>query len=284
MAPQISITEQARRQANLKLLQKTCDATIQTILQSATHVVLYEFKDNNWNKCGVEGSCFLVASPTSVQLIILNRHSANNFILPVVPTLQVQDQAPYLILQSPSRTSGIWFHSADERIAVTSNLQAVLPQLAAGTFAFPARAASAPPPRAPLPGASSTTVATAAAAAAATTTVNAAEVTQDERDHLAALLSQTALAATSGGGDANTNNNNQRSHSAPKPVATTNPTSSASPPHMPGGSVALDKKALQSTLLSLIQDERFLDLLHSQYLRVVHARAKKNSNSNNNNA
>ena len=281
MAPQISITEQARRQANLKLLQKTCDATIQTILQSATHVVLYEFKDNNWNKCGVEGSCFLVASPTSVQLIILNRHSANNFILPVVPTLQVQDQAPYLILQSPSRTSGIWFHSADERIAVTSNLQAVLPQLAAGTFAFPARAASAPPPRAPLAGASSTTVATATAAA---TTVNAAEVTQDERDHLAALLSQTALAATSGGGDANTNNNNQRSHSAPKPVATTNPTSSASPPHMPGGSVALDKKALQLTLLSLIQDERFLDLLHSQYLRVVHARAKKNSNSNNNNA
>jgi hypothetical protein len=40
--------------------------------------------------------------------------------------------------------------------------------------------------------------------------------------------------------------------------------------------VPLDKKSLQLTLLSLIQDDRFLDLVHSQYLRVIHARAKKN--------
>jgi len=39
--------------------------------------------------------------------------------------------------------------------------------------------------------------------------------------------------------------------------------------------VALDKKSLQLALLSLLQDDRFLELLHSQYLRVVHARAKK---------
>jgi hypothetical protein len=31
-------------------------------------------------------------------------------------------------------------------------------------------------------------------------------------------------------------------------------------------------------LLSLIQDDRFLDLVHSQYLRVVHARTKKGGN------
>ena len=38
----------------------------------------------------------------------------------------------------------------------------------------------------------------------------------------------------------------------------------------------LDKKSLQLALLSLIQDDRFLDLLHSQYLRVARTRAKKN--------
>ena len=239
-----SVTEEARRQANLKLLQRTCDASIQSMLQSATHVVLYEFKDNNWTKCGVEGTCFLVASTQrAVQLIILNRNSANNFVMTVQTQLQVQDQDPFLILQETvplPRTLGIWFHSADERMTMTTQLQAAIQQLATNTFPFPMPVAATPPPRPPPA---------------------PEEVTQDERDHLAALLSSTALGA--------------RSHSAPKAAG-----SNASPSQqMPGGSVALDKKALQLTLLSLIQDERFLDLLHSQYLRVVHARAKKSSNN-----
>ena len=243
-----SVTEEARRQANLKLLQRTCDGSIQLMLQSATHVVLYEFKDNNWSKCGVEGTCFLVASTKRVvQLIILNRNSANNFVMTVQTKLQVQDQDPFLIFQETlpvPRTLGIWFHSADERVAMTTQLQTAIQQVAGDTFPFPVTpAAAAPPPRAPVP----------------------ADVTQDERDHLAALLSSTALGA------------GNRSHSAPKPA-----NNNGSPSQqMPGGSVALDKKALQLTLLSLIQDERFLDLLHSQYLRVVHARAKKSSNNNN---
>ena len=167
------------------------------------------------------------------------------FCLPVVPALQVQEQDPFLILQDTSqqqqqRTWGLWFHSADERIALTRELQTVVTQIANHTFVFPTAAtpvaAPTPPTRAPT------------------------DVTQDERDHLAALLSQTALGAA-------------RSQSAPKSATT----GSTPPPSVPGGSVALDKKALQLTLLSLIQDERFLDLLHSQYLHVVHARAKKNS-------
>lgn len=267
-----SVTEEARRQANLKLLQRTCDASIQAMLQSATHVVLYEFKDNNWAKCGVEGSCFLVASTKCVvQMIILNRNSANNFALTVQTHLQVQDQDPFLILQEstakPPRTLGIWFHSADERVAMATQLQMAIQQLASQTFVFPVvavAAATAAPPRAPLPAAH--------------------EVTQDERDHLAALLSNTALAAAAAAADdGGGGGGGARSHSAPKAATTaggSNNNNNASPSQqMPGGSVALDKKALQLTLLSLIQDERFLDLLHSQYLRVVHARAKKNNQS-----
>ena len=238
------ITEEARRQANLKLLQKTCDANIRAILQSATHVVLYEFKDNTWSKCGVEGSAFLVATPTVVRLIILNRHSKNNFILNVTTAVQVQDQDPFLILQEtqPTRTSGLWFHSADERVSLTAQLKTVLGQLANNTFVFPAAPAVTVQPALP-------------------NVRTPAEVTQDERDHLSALLG--GLAA---GG---------RSQLTPKAAEST--ASAASPSTtMPNNSVALDKKALQLTLLSLIQDERFLDLLHSQYLRVVHARANKN--------
>jgi mRNA-decapping enzyme 1B len=43
----------------------------------------------------------------------------------------------------------------------------------------------------------------------------------------------------------------------------------------------LDKKSLQLSLLSLIQDERFLDLIHAQYLKVHSARTKNNNNNNN---
>ena len=39
----------------------------------------------------------------------------------------------------------------------------------------------------------------------------------------------------------------------------------------------LDKKSLQLSLLSLIQDERFLDLIHAQYIKVTHARASRDS-------
>jgi len=43
--------------------------------------------------------------------------------------------------------------------------------------------------------------------------------------------------------------------------------------------LVLDKKSLQLSLLSLIQDERFLDLIHAQYLKVVHTRATRQTQS-----
>jgi hypothetical protein len=43
----------------------------------------------------------------------------------------------------------------------------------------------------------------------------------------------------------------------------------------PSNTFVLDKKSLQLTLLSLIQDDRFIDLVHSQYLKVVRTRAAK---------
>ena len=57
----------------------------------------------------------------------------------------------------------------------------------------------------------------------------------------------------------------QQQHPAPPPAATTT-TIAAAP------TLVLDKKSLQLTLLSLIQDDRFLDIVHGQYLRVIAAR------------
>jgi hypothetical protein len=44
---------------------------------------------------------------------------------------------------------------------------------------------------------------------------------------------------------------------------------------------ALDKKSLQLALLSLIQEDRFLDLLHAQYLKVVRAHQQQQKSKSN---
>jgi mRNA-decapping enzyme 1B len=40
-------------------------------------------------------------------------------------------------------------------------------------------------------------------------------------------------------------------------------------------SAVLDKKSLQLALLSLLQDDRFIDIIHGQYLKVVQVRSAK---------
>ncbi len=42
----------------------------------------------------------------------------------------------------------------------------------------------------------------------------------------------------------------------------------------------LDKKALQLTLMTLIQDERFLDIIHNQYTKICSARAARGNQPN----
>jgi mRNA-decapping enzyme 1B len=233
-------SEQARRQANLRLLQRTCSNEIVSIENTATHVVLYEFSDNAWRKCDVEGSLFLVVTKQSsdpYQAIVLNRNSAENFIMSITPVMQLQHQDPYLIIKQPVEDTtcirGIWFHSADERIAMNEALQMTIERVKKGHVPLATLGIST---TSESNGTATTTAAAPRAASA------------DEATAMASVLSVAAAEATN-----------------------STSTSRASPP----AGVALDKKSLQLALLSLVQDDRFLDLLHSQYLRVVHARSKK---------
>lgn len=69
----------------------------------------------------------------------------------------------------------------------------------------------------------------------------------------------------------------------PQPTPTPSQTSSQSQPvqqqhhHLNHKKIVFDKKSLQLSLLSLIQDDRFLDLIHAQYLKVAHARATRDA-------
>ena len=222
------VSTESRRQANLRLLQKTCDRNIVDILHSATHVVLYEFRDGAWFKGDNEGSCFLCYTRDQYLLIILNRNSADNFSMTLDPGLQMQHQAPYLIFKQASdkKIRGVWFHNDDERELMQIAIQASLDRLQQGVG---------------TPAATSTSSATPSVDTAAA---------------LSALLSPLQI--------------NPSLPPAAPAVASPPPAATINTP-----GVALDKKSLQLALLSLIQDDRFLDLLHSQYLKVVHTRAKK---------
>jgi mRNA-decapping enzyme 1B len=266
------ITEQARKEANLRLLQRTCLREINDVVQTATHVVLYEFICDGWQKCNIEGSMFLTQTPERYYLVILNRHSTENLIMEVAGTMQLQHQDPYLIFRErvgdATRIRGIWFHNADERSAMTTVLQRSIERLQAG---------SVPPPPPPTP----TTPAPAARPPPSTPSPRAPQLsTPAPRSH--SLSSSSPEPSSASNSTALEPLLASMAVSALAANATPTPSrgaSSSSPsPSSPGGGgtgVALDKKSLQLALLSLIQDDRFLDLLHSQYLRVVHARVKK---------
>lgn len=290
-----SLTEEARKQANLRLLQRSIDKTIVDIVGSATHVVLYEYQNPaGWEKSQVEGSLFLVAQAGSSGenqqycLVILNRHSTENFHVAVTKDFQLQHKEPYLIFKQAHNILGIWFHNSDERVVMASLLNQVIYNLQNNiTTPSPAPPAASPRPQQPQN------------YAPALGTVQM-DNSRTAASPLAQHLSSTGTPMSSRSAAAHAESPSQLieplMNSLLSPVvdahAATPPQQQQLPPRQstPSGSektsqqgtttptpgVALDKKSLQLALLSLIQDERFIDLLHAQYLKVAHARARNN--------
>jgi mRNA-decapping enzyme 1B len=223
------------------------DRSISDILGSATHVVLYNFdqSSSSWEKSNVEGSLCLAVRPSGYLLVILNRNSPDNYPIELTRDFQLQNNDPYLIIKNYDQATGVgkirgvWFPNPNERIQMNDQLTEVLQVLKNGT------------PRAPAP----------APPAAAAVTVDTASATA------ALLASLNVGVSSSSSSDAippRSNSNTSIRQMSP---------SSSSSQQQP----TLDKKSLQLALLSLIQDDRFLDLLHAQYLKVHHARTSRNN-------
>jgi mRNA-decapping enzyme 1B len=298
------LSDEARRQANLKILQRK-DSSICDILASATHVGLYEYTMNQWEKKPVEGSLFLVIRqqdmkpqqqqqhelkrhgtkdtndnaknpPIQYQLQILNRLSTDHWTMPIVdPTMQLQQQEPYLILrfrhEEKTVIQGLWFPNAQERTVLANELTRLLPTLSVSSSINSLQTTSTPTAT------GSTRTPTPSATAAAVT----------------ALLSPLTLGghvipvsmAPSNSTSNTSSPPNTTSSSVPPGNLQSNPQPSLQSPstaHVSSNSLetshlVLDKRSLQLTLLSLLQDDRFLDLIHVQYLKVAHARANRNN-------
>mmetsp|Transcript_30348 Transcript_30348/g.50113 ORF Transcript_30348/g.50113 Transcript_30348/m.50113 type:complete len:259 (-) Transcript_30348:59-835(-) len=251
MPPKMS--DDARRKANLRVLQRS-DATVQDILESATHVGLYEFDQvgGAWEKKQVEGSLFFVKRNNNprFQVVILNRSAADNWTLAMAPMMQLQNNDPYLILrykdeQGASIISGIWFHNSQERDTIAAVLQRAIATLDMA----PAAPVVAPPV---------VMDAGAAAVSALLSPLTLGNFTIPV-SHAPQSLSSSPIPQAA-----------RRQQEATPTPSETNSTASSNQQHL-----VLDKKSLQLSLLSLIQDDRFLDLIHAQYLKVAHARANR---------
>ena len=229
-------------------------------------MVLYEYSTTTaqWEKKNVEGSLFVTkrSDAPRFKLIILNRSSTENLEVPITATFQMQVKEPYMIFRDGTAAvgggssganetiRGIWFHDGKERDQIASYLEQVVKNL--GKIEEMER---------------NQQQATSSKSPSSSNNIN----DTIRKDAGAALLSTLTLGS----------NNNKAASAA---AATSPPPSNSSAATQqyntsPGPSthqnLVLDKKSLQLSLLSLIQDERFLDLIHAQYLKVVHTRATR---------
>jgi mRNA-decapping enzyme 1B len=220
-----TLSEEARKEANLRVLQRQ-DKSVDDILGSATHVVLYQFSAQQWQKLDVEGSLFLIKrrEMPRFQLSVLNRNSTDNYCVDISATFQVQNKDPYLMFRNPDNTiQGIWFHNGPEREQMAALLQNV---------------------------------------------VNSLQQVEVDPDAAAQALASVSVLGENCALQPPTPPVHRPSpQTTPPPPPQRTTTSQQSP--------LLDKKSLQLALLSLLHDDRFLDLIHAQYLKVAHARANR---------
>ena len=248
-----------RRKANLRVLQRM-DRNVVDVAITATHVVLYEYntntKQSSWEKKNVEGTLFVTkrSDAPRFKLIVLNRNSTENLEIPITAIFQMQLKDPYLILRdSPESTEflGIWFHDGNERGQIASYLEQVVNSL----------------------------VKIEEMESNGNMKITPSIIRTDKDDHTtrqeagAALLAALTMGSTGNakGGETDVTTGQDLKPASAAPTVEQQATHSSSPSQ----NIVLDKKSLQLSLLSLLQDDRFIDLIHAQYLKVVQKRAER---------
>jgi len=300
---------EARRTTNLRVLQRL-DPQIVDLAITASHVVLYQFslQTQQWVKRNVEGSLFVCkrSQVPRFTLIVSNRNSTENLEVGITSTFQMQVREPYLIFRDSAAASsassaasssadeairGLWFHDDKEREQVHSYLENVVKSLQ--KIEQMERENGPPPSLLMTPNkndnddgnnvnnASTTTtktnkgppveVNTNAAGAALLSTLTLNDNTKTTTTAIRSRKKQPLTSSPSSSPPPTTTTTTQSNNT----TTTTTTPSSSSLSTQSSNNNTLDKKSLQLALLSLIQDERFLDLIHAQYLKVASSRAQR---------
>ncbi|KAI5639102.1 dcp1-like decapping family domain-containing protein [Phthorimaea operculella] len=108
---------------------KRADPYAREIIDSATHVALYTFEENEWEKTNIEGALFVYSRNGEPyhSLVIMNRLNTNNLIEPVSKGIELQLKEPFLLYRNAkSRIYGIWFYDKDECVRVATKLNSLV--------------------------------------------------------------------------------------------------------------------------------------------------------------
>lgn len=108
---------------------KRADPYAREIIDSATHVALYTFEENEWEKTNIEGALFVYSRNGEPyhSLVIMNRLNTNNLIEPVSKGIELQLKEPFLLYRNAKcRIYGIWFYDKDECVRVATKLNSLV--------------------------------------------------------------------------------------------------------------------------------------------------------------
>ncbi|XP_014494698.1 mRNA-decapping enzyme-like protein isoform X8 [Vigna radiata var. radiata] len=112
-----NLDQQSTKVLNLTVLQRI-DPFIDEILFTAAHVSFYDFniETNQWSRKDVEGSLFVVKrnSQPRFQFIVMNRRSTDNLVENLLD-FEYELKSPYLLYRNAAQeVNGIWFYNPDE--------------------------------------------------------------------------------------------------------------------------------------------------------------------------
>jgi len=114
-------------------LIKRIDKEAEFVAAYASYVVIYYFKENKsnetngeWEKENVEGPLFIVRRKVApwFRLIVLNRTSPNNLVVPIDDTFEYELNGKYLIIRNDAGIRGVWFSDDEERLKIPGVLEA----------------------------------------------------------------------------------------------------------------------------------------------------------------
>jgi len=140
------MTDLGSASINLTALQRK-DPSITSILHTSRHVVLYDLQHQGsaigWEKRDVEGPLFIVTRLREpfFQLVVMNRKSVEDFLQPLLPNMELEEQSQYVFFKCHGAIVGLWFLTEADAHVAASQVRQILKQLETATAAHSAAGA-----------------------------------------------------------------------------------------------------------------------------------------------
>ncbi|GBG31251.1 mRNA-decapping enzyme-like protein [Hondaea fermentalgiana] len=225
-----------RERKNLRQV-KRLDPEATGIVVSANFVVIYSYNeaDMEWEREDIEGPLFVVdrKGTPAHSLVVVNRASSRNFLQYIGEAFEYDLSDGFVMLRCEAGVYSLWFNNDDERKQVSAALEKIADS-ASKQDQGPAKDGAAP-----------------------STPTSKGAAKEDMPDLLKDMFQQ---AATEGGaGNGAVSSVPSQTPAAPPPSSFTGPNAAEQ--------FTLSKEQMKDVLLRLVHTDKFIDILHNQYLK-----------------